>query len=182
MNKIILVFAVVGCANHANEPDPDATDANDSDGHSNGDGALNGDGSSYTCTVLPNANCCVFDTSSSACTGTNVCQYDSVIDNSWHTSPSQGAGTCRPPGTLAIGASCSVNSPLPPTCGQGAWCAYDANSATTGTGTCRKLCDPLDQAAHGCSTGTCVGMLYCDGSMQWPNCPSATNTHLGFCQ
>ena len=190
MKKILVLVALVGCANHTGDPLTDGSSA-DTDGNTNdGNGSNNVDASTspYTCTPLAGVGfaCCVFDASACTAPGT-TCQYDYTLDNSTFTAPSQGAGACVaiPGASLAIGAVCNVGNVdlgQAPTCGPDAWCAYDAGSKTNNQGTCRSLCDPLDQAHHGCSIGTCVGMEYCADFSNWPNCPSATNTHLGFCQ
>jgi hypothetical protein len=187
MKTLFLILTLISCSTKSGGSGDGGGD--DTDGGSHDGGGSNGDGggSAYVCTPLAGfgAACCVFDATTlcDSSAGSDSCQYDYTEDNSTYTSPSQGAGTCRKIGTLALGATCPANVlASSATCGTGAWCAYDSNSGTTGTGTCRKLCDPLDQAAHGCTTGTCVGMLYCADFAMWPNCPSATNTHLGFCQ
>lgn len=187
MKALFLILTLIGCTSKSNgSGDGGGDDVDGGSGSNDGGGNGSDGGSAYVCTPLPGfgAACCVF-AATTLCDSTagESCQYDYTEDNSTLTSPSQGAGTCKKIGTLALGATCPVGDiATSATCGTGAWCEYDSNSGTTGTGTCRKLCDPLDQAAHGCTTGTCVGMLYCTDLAMWPNCPSATNTHLGFCQ
>jgi hypothetical protein len=207
----IMAVALVACGGSNKGPILDAT-GNEGDGSvardsggsdANSDGDIDG-ATPYICssTILGNG-CCVFDQSACGAPASGfVCQYAYTLDNSTQTSPDQGAGWCHGHGTLALGAACNTDTVLvpadpDPTCGFGAWCAYDANTSPLTTpdhqGHCRQLCDPLDQAAHGCLTGTCVGMLYCTiwpGALpsasttpgEWPNCVSASNTHLGFCQ
>jgi hypothetical protein len=189
---ITALAALVGCS-HA--PQGAGTDApgTPSDGrHGDGSGGNTDAASAYVCTPSPHysASCCVFGSACSSGFGGSGsgCYYNYMLDSA-DTSPNQGAGECGTPieTPLPLGATCDVNT-IPGfaehMCGVGAWCAYDANTSTQNqnAGICRQLCDPLDQAAHGCpSATTCIGMLYCANFSDWPNCPSATNTHLGYC-
>jgi hypothetical protein len=195
MIKIFITLAVlVGCAHKATQGVGTDAPAASGDAHGSGSGSGSDGGSSaYVCTPPSNiiGSCCVFG---SACGSGSGCYYDYAADNAGNTSPNQGAGYCGTPieTPLPLGAACDVNAVpgyMEHLCGVGAWCAYDANTGlqNNNAGICRQLCDPLDQAAHGCSSGTCVGMEFCSNAgtrnwmMQWPNCPSATNTHLGYC-
>ena len=201
MIRALLVFMLVGCGcgsrpNHATT-DARATDGASSDGAHQDGSILDASTGPYVCAPLADFGnaCCVFGDS---CASGYYCLYNYQDDQELDTmGPSQGAGECHLPSQgsasvtwLASGAACNVNAvtvnaTTDPLCAPGYWCAYSAstNISNNYAGICRQLCDPLDQAAHGCAAGTCKGMEWCAGSAisQWPNCPSAANTHLGYC-
>jgi hypothetical protein len=188
---LVLLVALAGCA-HKPAPgtDTDAAASHDSrasDGSSNGSDAA----SAYVCTPntrIPNS-CCVFETVSTCGSGSD-CYYDPGADDTVDSTPSQGAGVCMTAmgPILPLNATCNAEgfpTLMSPYCGPNAWCAFDANTSPQNSyaGICRQLCDPLDTAVHGCpSPMTCVGMRYCGFTYTWPNCPQATNTHMGYCE
>jgi hypothetical protein len=182
MKILLLVAMLVSCGTKSADPSPADGNSMVSDGHGTvTDGAGGTDTSPYVCTPLSVIACCVFDPN--ACStwpqGQTSCQFSSSYD-----SPSQGAGDCKQPSSLPVGAVCPVTAlTAGPNCIKSAWCEFDANSPTTYQGICRLLCDPLDLADHGCPANTtCIGMLHCDNPADYPNCPPATNVHLGYCK
>lgn len=158
-------------------------------GASNGDGipndgklAIDASGSSTDATIPLNCHpsgatvgqvCdCIYD--GLGCASGTGCYWQWAND----PVPKQAGGKCVPIGSVAIGGVCTINALGP--CVEGAWCMWNSNSATTGTGNCRKVCDPM--VGGSCSSGTCIAAPYCANPSDYPNCMPATSGHVGYCQ
>lgn len=128
----VLAAALVACG----------TTADDGDDSSHVDAGLELDGdrdAASPCTTTGDGGmyqqCCLWDADGCAA---NLACY-------WSEGLAHGADDsyCYPPGTVAIGETCTVSFNA---CVPGAHCAPDENTPMTGTGTCRKLCNPASPA------------------------------------
>lgn len=130
---VLLAAALAACGTAADDGDDDSSQV---DAGLELDGRVadarpcvtTGDGGMYE-------QCCVFDTA--GCDAELACY--------WSDGPSNGAedGYCYPPGTGVIGTTCTVSFNA---CVPGGYCAPNENTPMTGTGTCRKLCNPANPA------------------------------------
>lgn len=178
MYSLLIVLLLASCMTHTSNPDASHTSdarVDSTPGDSGSDGALDAvvtqDGATSVCVTTGDGSmfsqCCPF---ASACDAGTSCYWTFAND----ATPQQDTAACMATGSTAVGATCSTATNA---CVAAAWCAPDAQTPQTGTGTCRALCDP---AASSCASGQqCVHMPYCASP---GNCPPAPSSEIGFCQ
>lgn len=144
----VLAVALAACGTTADDDDGSSVDAGLELDGSNLDAArpctTTGDGSMFE-------QCCVFD--ANGCEAGLACYWSDGVNNGAED------GYCYTPGTTAIGATCTVSFNA---CVPGAYCAPDENTPMTGTGTCRKLCNPASPA---CGANERCEVPFGDGSI-----------------
>lgn len=156
--RTAFIVAVASCAGHSAMPDS-GSDAAGSD-------ALPRDGSSGADAAPDAAACLPGGAKFSACCVWSTCDTGLSCYLELASDAGPDSGGCYPTGATPIGDRCTITGHV---CVDGAFCAFDDQTPTTGLGTCRVLCDPLDTAAHGCAAGTCNPI------------PEDANHHVGVC-